>query len=228
MNQIANTRLSRWSPAKFLISALSVPSILPLPLVLALSLSACSSKEVAKENADPSPVTSAESDNGYGRQIEKYSDGEAEYAGFYNNFEYKATILNSMVRSAMLGKQSNYYQWDREKLTNEREKSDKDMSQETTIFLSFFTPDRKNDNLTDQKTIWRVYLESGGRRYSGKAKKVRSLLAELQVLYPYHTRWNTPYLVTFPVPTNAIETQASTLTVTGPLGTRTVKFPSLN
>ncbi len=164
----------------------------------------------------------------YEELIEEFSDGDTQYSGFYNNFEYKATLLNSKVRSALLARQNEYYQWDREKWLSEKEKSEQEAASETVVFLSFFTPERRNDNLADSKSIWRIYLDVGGRRYEGKVKKVRLLLAELQALYPYHTRWNTPYLVTFPVPTNAIETQDATFTVTGPLGSRTVKFPRAN
>jgi len=164
----------------------------------------------------------------YEELIEKFSDGDTQYSGFYNNFEYKATLLNSTVRTALLARQNEYYQWDREKWLSAKEKSDNEAAVETVVFLSFFTPERRNDNLADAKSIWRVYLDVGGRRYEGKVKKLRLLLAELQALYPYHTRWNTPYLVTFPVPTNAVEIQTSTLTVTGPLGSRTVEFPPVN
>jgi hypothetical protein len=159
--------------------------------------------------------------------IEAYSAGDTEYSGFYNNFEYKATLLNSAIRAALLDRQISIYQWDREKSQTAREKSNQEMSSETTVFISFFTPERRNDNLTDDKSIWKVYLEAGSRRYEGKPKKVRTLLAELQALYPYHSRWNTPYLVIFPVPTTAIESQDSSITVTGPLGSRTVQFKAL-
>lgn len=164
----------------------------------------------------------------YTRAIDRFSDGDADYSGFYNKFEYKATLHNSFIRTTLLSRQNDYYQWEREKFTLERDKSAQEMATQTTVFLSFYTPDRRNDNLSDVKSIWRIYLDAGGRRYEGKIKKLRQLFAELQTLYPYHTRWNTPYLVTFPVPTNAIETQNSVLTVTGPLGTRTVKFSAVH
>jgi hypothetical protein len=159
--------------------------------------------------------------------IEKYSAGDIEYSGFYNNFEYHATLLNKDIRSLLLKRQCDYYQWPHEKLVGEAEKSDREAAGKTTIFMSFFTPERHNDNLADAKSIWRIYLDSGGHRYDGKAKRLRLLLAELVSLYPYHTRWNTAYLLEFPVPTNAIETQPSTLTITGPLGSRTVAFPAM-
>lgn len=194
-------------------------------LDLAVVTPACTSKQVMNQEAPASGGTQIETADDYAAKIDRFSDGEAAYAGFYNNFEYRATIHNSTVRSALLQKQNQHYQWDRERFLKERDKSDQEMASETTVFLSFYTPDRHNDNLVDaKKSIWKIYLDAGGRRYEGKAKKLRSLLAELQTLYPYHTRWNTPYVVTFPVPTNAIESQEAVVTVTGPLGTKSVKF----
>lgn len=176
------------------------------------------------ESAAPAEGTSPRIGEAHQQLIETYSAGDTEYSGFYNNFEFKATMINSAVRDGLVRKTGLYYQWDNEKLQAEREKANAKMQQETEVFLSFYTPDRRNDNLSETKAIWRVYLEAGGQRYQGKVKRLRSLLAELQALYPYHTRWNTAYEVSFPVPTTAVETQKVTLTVTGPLGTRNVVF----
>lgn len=188
-------------------------------LAFGLLAGACTSEPPLAEQAKNTPeVRAADQD------IERFSDGEAQYVGFYNNFLYRATILNSQVRAALLRKENDFYQWDREKFSSEREKSDRAAGLETTVFLSFFTPERRNDNLSDAKSIWRVYLDAGDRRYQGKVKKLRTPLAELIALYPYHTRWNTPYEITFPVPTAAVETQAMKLTITGPLGSKTVNF----
>lgn len=156
--------------------------------------------------------------------IEKSSSGDSEFSGLYNTFELKATILNSTVRESILKRQSEYYLWEPSQLATEREKATQELSSETGVFLSFSTPERKNDNLADSKTIWRIYLEAGGRRYVGKAKRDRRLIAELQSLFPYHTRWNSPYTITFPVAASALEGQAIRLTVTGPLGTRVLEF----
>jgi len=186
--------------------------------ILAIS-GACSSTPPLAEPAKNSPEIQAAD-----AEIDRFSDGDAQYVGFYNNFLYRATILNSQVRGALLRKQAEFYQWDRDKLLGEREKSDRGAGIETTIFLSFFTPERRNDNLSDAKSIWRVYLEAGDRRYQGKVKKIRTPLAELIALYPYHTRWNTAYEISFPIPTLAIETQVLKLTITGPLGAKTVSF----
>lgn len=159
--------------------------------------------------------------------IESGSAGNLDYAGLYNTFDFRATLLNSRVREALIQRQGESYQWDSSKLATERERSTQEASAETVIFLSFFTPERRNDNLADTKSIWRALLDVGGRRYEAKVKKDRRLVVELQSLFPYHTRWNSPYILTFPVSTMAIESQVVQLTITGPLGTQTVNFQPL-
>lgn len=193
---------------------------------IAMGLASCTSKQTietqqANDGSHPGHPASFE------RIMETYSAGDSEYTGFYNNFEYRVTLLNTAVREAQLAKQTEFYQWDAAKVALEREKMTKELGEETKVFMSFFTPDRLNDNLTNAKSIWRVYLEVDGRRFEGKIKRLRNLLAELQALYPGHTRWTSPYEVTFPVGAASIERKVSKYTVTGPLGTRDVTFPEM-
>lgn len=184
----------------------------------------CSCTSVPNE---PNLVNNRIDEVSYAALIDRNSDGQSEYNGFHNNFEFRGTLLNSAVYDGMLKRQADYYQWEDEKLSTEKEKIAQETSSMTKIHVSFFTPERKNDNLTGSKTIWRIFLDAGGQRYAGTVKKDNRLLAELQVLYPYHTRWTTPYIFEFPVPTSVIEGQNATLTVTGPLGTRTINFKAL-
>lgn len=162
----------------------------------------------------------------YLRVIEHFSEGDADYESFYNQFAYRATIINAPVREATLLKEAEYFKWDPEQLATERTKAADKMEKTTEVFLSFFTPERRNDNLTDSKSIWRIYLDVGGKRYQGKAKKTKKQFAELQALFPYHTRWNSPYVIEFALPTSLIEGLPSKLTVTGPLGAKEVDFAS--
>lgn len=190
--------------------------------LLVATLSSCTS--VPNE---PQLVNNRINESNYAALIDRNSDGQSEYNGFHNNFEFRGTLLNSAVMDGMVKRQADYYQWEEEKIASEREKASQEMSSTTRVHVSFFTPERKNDNLADVKSIWRIFLDAGGQRYAGTAKKDRRLISELQVLYPYHTRWTTPYFFEFPVPTTVIEGQDATLTVTGPLGTRTIKFKAL-
>lgn len=180
-----------------------------------------------KETATPAAGTAVDVTKEHEKKIEAYSAGDTEYSGFYNNFEYKGTLLNTPIREALMSKRAAYYQWDEAKLASEKAKDQQELASTTEVFVSFFTPDRANDNLTDKKSIWKIYLDVGGRRYEGKPIRIRGNLAELQSLYPYHTRWNTPYTFQFQVPTTAVETQSSSLTITGPLGTRSVTFKQI-
>lgn len=207
------------------LASLAFPAL--FALAAATTTSSCSTEQV-KETTRPTEGNVPQAADLYAAAIEKYSAGDTEYSGFYNAFEYKATLLNAPIRDVLLEKQANYYQWDQSKLMTERQKSLQELSSQTDIFVSFYTPTRQNDNLADSKTIWKVYLDAGGRRYEGKARKSKALFTELIALYPYHTRWNTPYTLTFPVPTTAIEAQESKLTITGPLGTREVQFPAVH
>lgn len=198
-------------------------SLISAAVLLSVGCSSTQLKETTRPTEGSLPVVPQT----YTEKMDRFSAGDSEYSGFYNNFQYKATLRNSYIREVQLERMADYYKWDAEKLASEKEKSNQEMQTETEVFVSFFTPDRRADNLADSKTIWRIYLEVGGRRYQGKAVRSNKLLPELIALYPYHTRWTTPYIFTFPVPTTAIETQSSTLTITGPLGDRVVTFSAL-
>jgi hypothetical protein len=168
-------------------------SVLHFCFAAAFVLMLATSCSTTKVNEQPpaSESTQLEVPLNYETRIERYSAGDTEFAGLYNNFEYKATLLNSNIREALVWKQGHYYEWNDAQKSLAREKSNQEMSSQTKIFMAFFTPNSKNDNLSDSKTIWRVYLDAGGRRYEGKVTHIRLLLAELQALYPYATRWAT-------------------------------------
>ena len=213
-------------------SNLKTSVLLFVGLLGAFTTTACTTNEPRTEAQlanGPSPKV----DGDYVKLIEYFSVGDTEFNGLTNNFEYRATLENSVVREASLQHQSQYYEWDQARVGVEREKIQKEEKDGTKMFLSFFTPDHANDNLTNTKSIWKIYLDVGtagqaaGQRYEGKIKRLRTNLAELKSLYDYHTRWATSYEVEFPVPTASIDPMVSTLTITGPLGTRTSKFPAI-
>jgi hypothetical protein len=160
----------------------------------------------------------------YAKVIEYYSAGKAAYSGFYNSFEFEGTIHNATVDRAITDQQAKFYEWEESKTQAELQKRAEERATKTTFFVSFFTPDTKNDNLSKDNSIWRVFLDVGGKRYAGKATKIRKLLTDLITTYFYHNRWSTAYLIEFSVPTREVEFQSSSLTITGPLGAKTVIF----
>jgi len=165
-------------------------------------------------------------DESYIKAIDAYSDGDVQYEGAYANFKYRATIENTTIQQTITGKKAEVYMWDAIKKQQELTKLQADNGTQTHVFLSFFTPNRMDDNLSTHKSVWAIYLETSHGRYEGTVVKNRTSATELDVVYPYHTRFTTAYDVTFPVGVDTIENEQTTMTITGPLGAKKVTFPS--
>ncbi len=160
----------------------------------------------------------------YIKVIESNSAGNVEYVGAYNHFNFRATIMNSTTQTAVIDRKSAIYLWDEIKKQQELGSLQADNASMTKVFLSFYTPDRRDDNLASPKSIWALYLETPNGRYTGTAKKIRTSLTELMTIYPNHNRFTTAYSIEFPVALASVEGQTLKLTITGPLGTRSVEF----
>jgi hypothetical protein len=192
------------------------------PLLFLLFL-ACSSTE-NKESGSYTFGHEFDADK-YGDIVDKWTDRKVVYSGFYNAFEFNITFLNTEVREAAKRYQATYLQWSQEKLQQEINKALDEANYDTMFFLSFFTPNAKDNNIGKKSTIWNVYLEANGRRYEGTAVKNTDEFPELVRLYPKHNRWSTPYIVKFRVPTTATQSGALKFTLAGPMGQAEVTFP---
>lgn len=159
--------------------------------------------------------------------VEDYSDESQKYDGFENILQVAGTLLNSKVKPAVLDQKARVYEWNDEQLEQERKTMQTDLGKKTEIFLSFFTPNKKQDDLNKTKSLWKIFLDAGGRRYEGTATRLNSQVGEMRVYYPYHNRWSTPYMISFNVPTSEIENTEAKLTLTGPVGSTTLTFKKL-
>lgn len=184
-------------------------------LCLFLLLAGCSTTRTTQ-----APVSS----RSYMTVIDKNSDRIRRYSGFYNTLDVEATILNKEILSNQLYYLTSLYQWDESKSQAEGEKIFKDSKTSTQFFVSFFTPERKNIDLSKKNTIWKFFLDVDGRRFEGTATRFKAPMAETEVIYPYHNRFYIPYLISFPVPTEAIENKPVELTITGAVDSGTLKF----
>lgn len=160
-------------------------------------------------------------------RMDLFAAGDTEFAGIYEAFELKAVLHNDFVTKSLLKRQSQFYQWEDSKIGTERDRLQQERSNETLVFISFSAQSRHDDNMHKPQSIWRLYLDAQGKRYEGTVKRDRRPFSELLALYPFHTRWNTAYMVRFPVSIAAIESGPIKVTVTGPLGTRVLEFPEL-
>jgi hypothetical protein len=194
-----------------------------ITLCFALLLS-CSTTDKSSSSADG--VASPISDKEYENLAEKYTKAKKLYDGFDLAFEFHATLLTSDLQEAQVWIESSDFQWTREKTQMEREKVAANSSKETQVFLSFFSPDNETDNLETTGSVWKIFLVAGGMKYEGKAVRTGGIMANLQRKYPQHTRFNTPYLVTFKTPVNLVQQNDTKFILTGTVGTGEVEFPS--
>lgn len=160
-------------------------------------------------------------------RTEKYSSVQKIYDGFLQTMEVSSTLLNTPVSKAQLDQKARIYQWTPEKYNSEKAEMESSLSKETKLFFGFFVPERKHDDLNKAKTLWKVFLDSNGRRYEGKAERLKTIVAEVKSLYPKHNRFYSPYIITFPVPISQIEFSPAKVTITGPVGTTTLDFAAI-
>jgi hypothetical protein len=175
--------------------------------------------------SNPQLQLTEESD--YYSTVEMFSDKKQIYDGLYQTLEVSAAILNSKVIKYQVDQNARIYQWNSNQYADEKSKAQTLLAKRTDVFLSFFTPDRKNDDLNKPKTKWKVFLDVNGKRYEGKVEKIKAEYAEILSLYRLHSRWCTPYRVIFDVPVGQIEAAASKLTLTGPVGSAAIDFKGL-
>lgn len=155
----------------------------------------------------------------YEDMVEQKTKKTEVYDGLYNKLTVQTTRLDADMSENLVAYQAKLSQWSVEKYKEEKTKIIAKHSDSTEFFMSFYTPERRHDDLSTNRTSWKVYLEVSGQRYEGKITKLKSLFLDLEALYPHHNRWSSPYSLTFPVSTAATDGKPVVITVTGPLAT---------
>lgn len=146
------------------------------------------------------------------------------YDGFNETMEMSATLMTTKLSHAQLDHKARMFQWTPEQYATNKAELETNLNSQTKIFLSFYVPERKQDDLHKPATLWKIFLDAGGKRYEGHAARMKTILADVQSLYPKHTRFSTPYMITFSVPVSRIENVDSKLTITGPVSSASVDF----
>lgn len=160
----------------------------------------------------------------YHSMVNERTQKVEEYDGLYNVLTIQATWIDSKLTEAQLSHTARLSQWNEQAYRAERDKRVNENAEKTRFFVSFFTPERKHSDLSRSKSLWKILLEVDGQRYEGTAVKVKQLFSEIQVMYPQHNRWSTPYIVSFPVATALLEGKDVTLTFTGAVASTQLHF----
>src|SRR5690606_31801866 len=107
------------------------------------------------------------SDSTYYSLVNEFSDRKEYYSGFTNVFQAQATILNAKVLTGQIEKKAESFNWTEDQKNQEHAKVDSSLRSETVVFLSFYTPENKLNNLDSVNSIWRVFLDVNNKRYVG-------------------------------------------------------------
>jgi hypothetical protein len=181
-------------------------------LIFLLVLTSCSTHPHSEGRSD------------YIRKIDAASAGDKQFSGLYDNFEFRATLLTPSVAQLIHRRKSQIYEWDQFQQQEHLDKQQAELYPKTRVWMSFFTPSNKDDNLDKKDSIWKTYLVVDGKRYEGQVTRSKQSLSEAQALFDYHNRWATIYLLDFPLPSSQVESAVVQLIITGPLGRREVFF----
>ncbi len=169
----------------------------------------------------PGSISSSE----YEAILEPNTKHVVKYSGLYNDYDVSAVLLTPEVARSQVDYNHGLYLWTEEKHKEEAQKVEEKLAKETDVFVSFFAPEKKHNDLSRSKTLWKIFLEVDGQRYDGVASRFKSIsLTEIQSLYPFHTRFGTPYIVTFPVSALQLTNKNPKVTITGPVGTMDFTF----
>lgn len=192
-----------------------------LVLIIAVGLiTACVS---TRENPNI-PNLSTESE--YYSAVSNATRADKIYDGLTQILDVSATLHNSEVIRKQLDQNARIYQWSETDYQNKKAEADTDSSKQTQVFLSFFVPERKHDNLARQSSAWKIFLSGGGKRVEGRVEKIKMIPTEIMLLYPHHNRFQSAYRVTFPIPVSMVEGGESSFVMTGPVGSVKLTFPA--
>ena len=163
-------------------------------------------------------------DSDYYSMIEKQTRKKQIYDGMSNVLDMSATLMNGETALAQADHNARIYQYTNSQYKNEKGTIQSNLSKQTEIFVSLFIPEKRYDDLAKKSTKWKVFLDVAGQRYEPKVVKIKAQLAEVQNLYPNHSRWGTPYKLIFPVSTTVSENGKAKLTLTGPVTSTQIEF----
>lgn len=186
----------------FLFSLISI-------LNLAIILNSCATPLPVADGIHEISVTD------YQSLAEAKTQKKEVYSGLYNQLSLSLTRLDSEMTQAQLSHSARLMQWTEAQYRDEKSKTLGRLAQNTEYFISLYTPEKKHNDLSSSKSIWKIFLDIDGKRYTGTATKIKTQLSEIQALYPDHNRWSNAYILSFPVSTATTDGKPGIVTLTG-------------
>lgn len=153
----------------------------------------------------------------YSELVNAHTIHTQKYAGLSNTIDIHNTFLSADLRTAIIDKKNDLFQWDLQKKLKEQEINRNQLQKESVFFISLYTPEKQHGDLVNKKTLWNIFVDINGKRYEGKVEKVKLPYNEIISLFPHHSRYSNPYWVSFPIPTSEFAGRKFKFTMTGPV-----------
>ncbi|GEM_PF-2602754 len=190
-----------------------------------ISISNCASTGSSDlQNSQSENNSLSQNDLDYFSELNKWTRFDKSYDGLSNTIDMGVTLLNPVMVKSQIKQKAIIFGWTSE-MQNEELKKNLILDPSIEFYLSFYTPDRKSNQLESEKSTWQIFLNHNGKRYLAKVFRIKEDKRTLYKLYPHQTPWHKPYKVTFDLklkdvqPDSPIEFQIS-----GPLGQSKVQF----
>jgi hypothetical protein len=187
-------------------------------IIMSLSflLSSCSTTGGAK------PLNLPDS---YRSSVESLTVNDELYNGWTNVFHYHATLVTESLYEQQIDVLAKAKLWSEDETRSERRRLAESVANETQVFLSFYTPEIQYNDLNESGSVWRIFLDVDGKRYTGRVNKYAKNYADTKSLYPQHTPWSKAYMIQFPVSFLQIKDKSKArLVITGSLGVSQKSF----
>ena len=196
-------------------------------LIIALQLS-CTHQSLLEEQLYDKQEQRKVLQKKYLDQVQALTVKDEKHMGFSNVYNFSAVLLSQDLLQAQLELDAFDFQWDDSQYQEKRRDYLQTASQNTQVFLSFFTPNNKNNNLDKYDALWKVFLILDGRKYEAKAAKAKTPSSRLGSLYPSHNGFSHAYVLSFAIPLGEIEKASEIrLLLTGNLASSNLPFKIL-
>ncbi len=142
-------------------------------------------------------------DKAYDKTLKKWTRTDSVYRSNDLRAEiiWNATFLNHTMIAAMADYRARVYNLpDPEKMQVESDLLVK-KNNDLLMFVSFYSPDRKTDDLMDVNNAWDLRLEQDGKIFRPvKIEKIKKIDPMNQFYFPYLSQWFKGYYVWFSTP----------------------------
>ena len=160
----------------------------------------------------------------YYKMLKKGKKKKSLYRNFNQILEVQAVLLSQELERNQVEQRRQMFKYSPTELEDELRQGHENNTKNTRFFLSVYTHKFSLNDLHLSKGFWRVFLNVNEHSVEGKVKSLKKVLTELQVLYPFHTRWHRGYVVTFPIPLQDIHGKEIYLHVHSLLGNVKMAF----